>query len=71
MLCCSINCEKFKTCGHAYHNNPRVHENLEPFDSFGHSSYCYNSETEQVEIKRSVMCQNYNMYYPKIQGEKE
>lgn len=64
MLCCSHSCEKFKSCGHAYINNPNIHDNLEPFDKFGSGSYSYNSETQQVERKSWTMCENYNMYYP-------
>lgn len=64
MLCCSTKCKKFDTCGHAYINNPNRHDNLEPFDIFGHGSYSYNSETEQIERKSWTMCDNYNMWYP-------
>lgn len=70
MLCCSTRCEKFKTCGNAYINNPNSCDNLEPFDRFGSASYSYNSETQQVECKSWIMCENYSMWYPSYMEEK-
>lgn len=71
MLCCSTLCGRFKTCGHAYINNPNSHENLEPFDRFGAGSYSYNSETQEVECKSWVICDHFSMYYPTSYEHKE
>ena len=64
MLCCSIHCEKYNTCGNAAVNHPDTDENIEPFNCFGWGSYTYNAQTREVRVHHETMCNNFSLYTP-------